>query len=233
MHAFPKDSLNNSIAGGPLNKNADHSTFLGQANDEAFRDYAQSAKDKRPGIFDPISRGEVVHGDESVGLGTSTFLEGTPATKTAIERHHKEHSQEIAETELRRGKSLAHRIRGINRGPREARSGVDATFGSKRSPESAGAIGESNPFFAEYSKGEDNLTVKPRDETSRQASPPRRRRGSGNPLERRATTDATPSEDSSKPSGLLGRMKSLKGGKRSRNADPPVSPPAATPGTAI
>jgi len=36
--------------------------------------------------FDPRLKTELVHGVESAGLGTSTFLEGTPAPKSAIEK---------------------------------------------------------------------------------------------------------------------------------------------------
>jgi len=248
MHAFPKDSLNNSIGGsGPLNKEPDHSTFMGQGQDEAFRDFSYGSKDKtgynhsaKNGavpIFDPVSRGDIIHGDESVGLGTSTFLEGTPAARTAIARHHKEQSQELAESDLKRKKSLAQRIRHINKGPRDngGRPGAsEAAYGNRRSPESAGAGVESNPFFSEFSRGDESITVKGRDDYFSQASPPiEPRRGSGGPLERRATTDATGSEEqpSSKPSGFIGRMKSLKGGRKQRNADP--TSPSGQPGTAI
>lgn len=239
MQAFPKDSLNNSLGGaGPLNQQPDHSTFMGNATDEAFRDYAISGKTKagsgfsgsiRPEttIFDPSSRGQQIHGDESYGLGTSTFLEGTPAARTAIARRQAEQAQEVMEGGIQRKKSLAHRIRNMNRGPRDiSASGrvtsPDAVYG-KSSPDTmragTSAPTEANPFFAEFGKGEDKLTVKPRDGTA--ASPqPVPRRGSGASLERRATTDATPSEETvAKPSGLLGRMKSLKGGRRPKNAD--------------
>lgn len=243
MEAFPKDSLNNSIGGsGPLRKDADHSTFLGQATEEAFRDYAYSNKDfvpkpAPPPIFDPVSRGEVIHGDESEGLGTSTFLEGTPAARAAIARHHKEQSQEFAQSDLRRKKSLAQRIRHINKGPRDynggSRTNPDMAFGRQRSPQSAGAGNETNPFFSEYSKGEESITVRSRDaDTYGQTSPPLEYgRGSGAPLERRSTTDAIGSEEPPKPSGILGRMKSLKGGRKPRNIDP-TNPPTH-PGTAI
>jgi len=36
--------------------------------------------------FDPRLKTELVHGVESAGLGTSTFLEGAPAPKSAIEK---------------------------------------------------------------------------------------------------------------------------------------------------
>jgi hypothetical protein len=254
MQAFPKDSLNNSLGGaGPLNSNPDHSTFLGHGTDEAFRDYSggskpktgfnyQSSSSAEPAIFDPIARGSVVHGDESYGLGTSTFLEGTPAARSAIARRQVEQQQEIADGGLQRKKSLAQRIRHINRGPRDMPSSRLANpdaIGSKRSPDAmplASSEGsEPNPFFAEFSKGEESISVKPRGGAKSPVSPPAiPRRLSGSALERRATTDATsPTEDApaAKPSGLLGRMKSLKGGRRPKNTDPSSQP--ATPGIAL
>jgi len=92
---------------------------------------------------------------------------------------------------------------------------------------------DNNPFFAEFSKGEETLSVKPRDGTLSPTSPPPPvpRRGSlGGPLERRATTDATMSEEAPpiKPTGILGRMKSLKGGRRPKNIDHGSVPGAAT-----
>lgn len=247
MQAFPKDSLNNSIGGsGPLNAQADHSTFMGNATDEAFRDYATSGKAKsgydhptasrtEATIFDPASRGQQIHGDESYGLGTSTFLEGTPAARTAIARRQAEQAQEASEVGIQRKKSLAQRIRHMNRGPRDINSSGRVTSPdgvyNRTSPDTmragTSAPTEANPFFAEFGKGEDKITVKGREKTSTTSSQSVPRRDSEAPLERRATTDATASTDepSTKPSGLLGRMKSLKGGRRAKNTE------ASNPGT--
>ncbi|KAH0601274.1 hypothetical protein MHUMG1_00146 [Metarhizium humberi] len=240
MQAFPKDSLNNSLGGaGPLNRNPDHATFLGHGTDEAFRDYSGSTKNKNgynypggssaePAIFDPIARGSLVHGDESYGLGTSTFLEGTPAARSAIVRRQAEQQQEIVDNGLQRKKSLAQRIRHINNKPRDFSSGrmtnPDAVS-TKRSPDGtafASSVGsEPNPFFAEFGKGEESISVRPRGGAKSPASPPAiPRRLSGSALERRATADAMmPGEDSppAKPTGIIGRMKSLKGGRRPKN----------------
>lgn len=240
MQAFPKDSLNNSLGGaGPLSQQADHSTFMGQGNEEAFRDYSQNTpKVKADGtVFDPVARGDVIHGDESVGLGTSTFLEGTPAARTAIQRDRQEQARDFVEGGLQRKKSLAQRIRRTNRGPRDYSGRTmspDAYDG--KDVASAGSA-EGNPFFADYDKGEEGFSVRAREGAMSPNSPPRRGSGSGGPLERRATADgALPSEEPAKPSGLLGRMKSFKGGRRpSRTAatdNGPTSPPTNT-GTAI
>ncbi|KAG5993545.1 hypothetical protein E4U54_003330 [Claviceps lovelessii] len=257
MQAFPKDSLNNSLGGaGPLNRNPDHAQFMGNGTDEAFRDFATGSKNKNgynypvgpsaaePAIFDPISRGDIVHGDESYGLGTSTFLEGTPAARTAIARRQAEQQQEVVEGGLQRKKSLASRIRHINKGQRDftpsgRMTNPEGASNSKRSPDampaSAGAGSETNPFFAEYSKGEEQVSVKRRDRTLSPGSPPPvPRRMSGSALERKATTDGVASLDDAAPaksSGLLGRMKSLKGGRRSKNSD--GGSLSAAPGTGL
>ncbi|KAM3426876.1 hypothetical protein MY4824_009765 [Beauveria thailandica] len=222
MQAFPKDSLNNSLGGsGPLNQQADHSTFMGQT-DEAFRDYAAGARAKNAAIFNPVSRGDVIHGDESHGLGTSTFLEGTPATRAAITRRQAEEAQEAAMlVGVQRKKSLAHRIRHMNKGPREYHGTGQYSPDSMPSRPADGSE-PNQSYFSEFGKGEDSITVKRRDVTLSPASPPPvPRRGSGAALERRATTDATsPAEEmSAKPSGLIGRMKSLKGVRKPRNVD--------------
>lgn len=221
MQAFPKDSLNNSIGGsGPLNPQADHSTFMGETA-EAFRDYAAGARAKNSTIFNPVARGDVIHGDESHGLGTSTFLEGTPAARAAIARHRAEEAQEAVTGGIQRKKSLAHRIRYMNKGPREYHSAGQYSPDAVPSRHADGS--EPNQgYFSEFGKGEDNITVQRRDGTLSPVSPPPvPRRGSGATLERRATTDATgPSEETpAKQSSLLGRMKSLKGGRKPRNVD--------------
>lgn len=244
MQAFPKDSLNNSLGGaGPLNKQADHSTFMGQGNEEAFREFSYRTGEtpdndtrgagSKPRIIDPVSRGDAIHGEESVGLGTSTFLEGTPAARTAIVRNREEQARDFAENGLQRKKSLAQRIRHINKGPRDYGSGRNGTPDSSNGIASAGQA-EGNPFFAEYGKGEEAFTVRPRDGAMSPNSPPRRDSGGGAVLERRATADgAMGTEDGGKPSGFLGRMKSLKGGRRQRRDDSGPASPPGNPGTAI
>ncbi|KAF7542459.1 hypothetical protein G7Z17_g11545 [Cylindrodendrum hubeiense] len=249
MQAFPKDSLNNSLGGaGPLNSSADHSAFMGNATGEAFRDYSKGGKGNPmypsarldPPIFDPIARGSIVHGEETEGLGTSTFLEGTPAARSAIARRQAEQAQENLEGGLQRKKSLAQRIRHIKQGPRDTagRSNNDGAY-SRISPEAMGSAAstgsDNNPFFAEFNKGEEGFSVRGRDDNRSPPNPgPKTRRPSaGLVLERRATTDATSALDEAvppKPTGLLGRMKSLKGGRRTR---PDVNNAPPQPGTAV
>jgi len=253
MQAFPEGSLNNTIGGaGPLNARPDHATFMGQQDDEAFKEWSRGGKDggadfppsrKEVPVFDPLSRGSVLHGDESLGLGTSTFLEGTPAARTAIQKREEERAAEVQSEGLQRKKSLAHRIRNMNRGGRDYQpsgrlTNPDAEYGSRRSPSHGGpasaSLSERNPFFSEYGsgKGEDEFTVRKTDTNGSKASPTSPRSGPG--LERRSTTDATGGEDAQpKASGILGRMKSLKG-RRQRPApaagDADLAP---APGTAV
>ncbi|KAF4457299.1 pal1 cell morphology protein [Fusarium austroafricanum] len=240
MQAFPKDSLNNSLGGaGPLNARADHSVLMGNATEEAFRDFSapSKARSKEPAIFDASGRDKIVHGDESVGLGTSTFLEGTPAARSAIQRHQAEQAQEITEGGLQRKKSLAQRIRHINKGPRDYNqsgrsNGEYSRITPDAYPTAASTGSDNNPFFAEFGKGDEGFSARPRDGSMASNSPGGRRPSAGAVLERRATTDAATTLDDApaKPSGLMGRMKSLKG-RKPRPEIPSNGP--GVPGTAV
>ena len=263
MQAYPKDSLNNVLGGaGPLNARPDHSTLMGHHDAEAFKDYSMGAKDKPQvvdGVFDPLARSDVLHGDQTMGLGTSTFLEGTPATRTAIQKRDEEKAQAIIADGLQRKKSLAHRIRNINRAPRDFQPSGRMTNpeGALRTPQSppelpgatststhAGSA-ERNPFFNEFDsgkKGEELISVRRTDTngSGRVGSPSSPK---ANPvLERRATNDGAVGGDEPKQAGgggLLARVKSLKGGRRTRPAPPPPSDAAIpqgsvpAPGTAV
>ena len=261
MQAFPKDSLSNILGGsGPLNKKADHSTLMGQHDDEAFREWSTGApkgaeaeviprKKGEVPTFDPLARGSVIFGEETLGLGASTFLEGTPAARTAIQKREEEQKQETLQDGLARKKSIAQRIRGINRGGRDYQNtgrltSPEGVYMSRRSPSEGGNMtsssmqppgSERNPFFAEYDPskkgGEENFSVRRTDTRDLPTSP----KGHGG-LERRATADAT-NEDQPK-GGILGRMKSLsKSGRRPRpppsSADMTPHPPHPAPGTAV
>ncbi|KAF7560886.1 hypothetical protein G7046_g3274 [Stylonectria norvegica] len=215
MQAFPKDSLNNSLGGsGPLNKEPDHSTFMGNGTDEAFREFSKGVKPDKPyfsssridgPIFDPHGRSEIVHGEETHGLGTSTFLEGTPVPKSVIARRQAEQAQDNFEGGLQRKKSLAQRIRHINKGPRGFDSsgrmtnpeGAYNRISPEGAPSAASNLSDNNPFFSEFSKGEENINVRRRDGA-------RPRQHLHGVLGRQCTRAKS-------------RMKSLKGGRRPRN----------------
>ncbi|KAI9794533.1 MAG: hypothetical protein M1816_004420 [Peltula sp. TS41687] len=210
MQAFAKDSANNVLGGsGPVNKDIDHAQYFGDRGAEAFSDYSKSGVESRgyeiygehsssrPTVdrtnsFNPVSRVDPVHGDESLGLGTSTFLEGAPASRTAIQRRQSESEGNTTKggDGLTRKKSLAQRIRGLNQnrqfgggssgtrnrspdrkyggGPRSSREYHSPTIAT---PTSAGGTAthanEGNPFFSDYDaaydqKGE-NIAVAERE----------------------------------------------------------------------
>ncbi|OJJ95404.1 hypothetical protein ASPACDRAFT_64320 [Aspergillus aculeatus ATCC 16872] len=158
MQAFPKDSANMALGGsGPNNLDIDHNLFHGRT-EEGFNDFAASARSEprraeNPPNFDPTARIEPVHGSESMGLGTSTFLEGAPVSQAELQRRGTTSEGSGGGMNgggLQRKKSLAQRLRGINRAP-SGRS-PEATYSP---PVPAGHIGtikanEKNPFFQDY-----------------------------------------------------------------------------------
>lgn len=294
MQAFAKDSANNVIGGsGPVNKNIDFAQFHGRGA-EGFTDYSTSAANgaaplgepinfepyagssapvragARPGVdrtssFNATARVDQIHGETTMGLGTSTFLEGAPAARTAIQRRESD-SENTSQLPIGLGRktSLAQKIRSIkssagDRGNRHpggrvrSPENMDYRPTSPPSPgreiQSAGGmpkIAESTPFFNEYDDAYDQKTkniqaqqqLQSRNRSdsfgngeeqistgavrSRAMSSPKR----GPPpaaLERRITNDGGVggignggAGESVGGGGFLNRVKSLKGGKRSR-----------------
>ena len=180
MQAFPKDSINNTLGGaGPVNSNLDLAQFHGRGV-EGFTDFSTSGKRNpavdtnsfepyagagapnrprphgdRPGIdrtssFNPGARVDPVHGDESLGLGTSTFLDGAPAPRNVIQRRESEGEQNNAGG-LGRKKSLVQKIRGMNR-ERPSRRPM-----SPSSPGKSGSMRNSTPTSP--LRGDDNPAV--------------------------------------------------------------------------
>jgi hypothetical protein len=146
---------------------------------------------------------EPVHGVESAGLGTSTFLEGAPAPKSAIERAVVE--EEDGGGSLTRKKSLVQKIKG-RRGTASA-SDRSASGGDRSPPPYTpgplmtpnGNVDPAyNPFFKE---GQFVERVENRDSG-------RERADSGG-------------SDKGGQGGLLGRVKSLKisGGRKGRRTE--------------
>ncbi|OAF63291.1 hypothetical protein VC83_00043 [Pseudogymnoascus destructans] len=241
MQAFPKDSLNNALVGGPpMNRRPNHAAFLGNNDEEAFKDFSTgggastnyesyggraNGLGAQPSVQSSTMKVEPVHGDESLGLGTSTFLEGAPASKAAIQRTAAETAgAESAAAKagggLARKKSLAQKIRGINNPRREFAPGParrGSSNDSRPSPSSPGQYGNAGR--------KESITFRePENKPTR--SPPGcspGREGPGARLERRVTTDSTGGEEAAKPGlGFLSRVKSLKGGPKRPKADKPV-----------
>lgn len=249
MSAFAKDSPNNSIGGaGPLNDRPDHKRFMGTADEEAFTDYSRSgryAKESKKSssaegtYFDPTSRGEILHGDDSLGLGTSTFLEGTPAARAIIQKREAQQAQEFLEGGLQRKKSLAQRIRGVGRAP-----GTRPSFGEggRRPtlpdlppiPDKGRYSDEAVSPNDEFGKEPESITVRKADPGRGKSptSPPSRPRGLSGGLERRVTADGT-EEAGKQGAGFLSRVKSLKGSSRRPRVQGDAPSPPAAPGTAV
>jgi hypothetical protein len=233
MQAFPEGSLNMQLGGsGPLKKNIDLEQYHGRGqeahgdfNEAAVvdddADYMRRPQPDRSNSFNPTQRSELIHGSETAGLGTSTFLEGAPASRAAIQRRESEfEAQAQAQQQgLSRKKSLAQRIRGTR----------SNTIGNRAmSPENGGPVtpletGKSesnvNPFFKDYDqeydkKGAQIAFAEEEQKKSRARAPSSPRRELPLPLSRTKTADSTgpgpgPAEEP-KPSGggFLSRVKS-------------------------
>jgi hypothetical protein len=258
MQAFPKDSLNNVLGGGgPLRKKADHATFLGNNDEEAFKDYStgganggqyegyggRAQNKSEAAVQSSTMKVEPIHGSETLGLGTSTFLEGAPASRAAIQKNREVEASGEQAGGLQRKKSLAQKIRGISNTKRDFGPGPPGRMGDgipRYSPTSTSPSmqtpgssrirpGEKNPFFQEFDatgeKKESITIVEPENKPSR-ARAPSIPGGSQVPerLERRATTDSTGEEQPKQTSGFLTRMKSLKAGPKRPKAEKPVYP---------
>ncbi|KAH8597921.1 Pal1 cell morphology protein-domain-containing protein [Bisporella sp. PMI_857] len=251
MQAFPKDSLNNVLGGGgPLNKKPDHATFLGNNDEEAFRDYSNGGAQQsgyelyngmrtkptgsEANVESATTRVEPIHGEETLGLGSSTFLDGAPASKKAMMAMQQRENELASPSDgggLGRKKSLAQKIRGINNsrreyGPRVTSPGVTSPS-SAISPQTpaytpGGTQIESSSYFNdEFTKGDDkkvgeNITFVEPPRPGRARAPSIPKGTLGGPLERRVTSDGSSGpEQTAKPgSGFLARVKSLKGGPR-------------------
>ena len=217
-----------------MNKNIDLDRFHGRGED-AFNDYSQSRAQvpaKHVASFNPTDRVEQIHTSESVGLGTSTFLEGAPASRKDLQRRESEtETSAFPGGGLTRKKSLAVRLRGLS----QNRTVTSPDGNYAMSPNSPGQVQsaggrsriaatskESNPFFSDYNDAYEKkgATIRYAEETKGSrtrapSSPPR------NGLTRSITADSVPTASNDMPEkssggGFLNRMKSLKGGRRAR-----------------
>ena len=236
MEAFPADSANQSLTGfGPMPEKGDHSRVYGNRDAEAYNDFSMSAGRrgssddvlKRPGnlrstSFDPVARVEPVHGDETLGLGSSTFLDGAPASKKAILQQIEESQQAEALGEkggLGRKKSLSHKIQSFSKS--KGRFNVDSRRGSddgpppdsRFSPTTPSAVPrkrpENNPFFSDY-----DATYDRRGESIGTDSGMGRDRAPSSPKR----TPAIPPLSSEGGGGLMKRVRSLSKSKKRSDA---------------
>lgn len=214
MQAFPKDSKNMAIGGaGPNNATLDLAMIHGHTA-ESYLDYNNGTSKKTAAAFDSSARIDPVHGAESMGLGTSTFLEGAPASRSAIQRRQSETENPPSQNGgLQRKKSLAQKIRGgINR----PSTGRMVSPDGQRSPSSADATtsnraNERDPFFQDYDDAYESKGTKIEENylstRVRASSSPKR-----SVALQRETTNGSTGGDELKPSGggFMNRMKSLR-----------------------
>lgn len=225
MQAFPKNSTNMALGGsGPNNSNIDLNLFHGRM-EEGYNDFSNSGAHRNNTetvSFDPRSLVDPIHGSESAGLGTSTFLDGAPASRSAMARRQSENDQGLAPAGgLQRKKSLAQRLRGKS-GTGRMMSPTEQTFPAgpsapMESSHSASARGnEPNPYFQEEYDDEYDKKAARIAETRleggggrlRSSSSPKQAAG----LERKSTNDRASDENKLNPGGggFLNRMKSLR-----------------------
>lgn len=252
MTAFAKDSANNALSGGAP-KSFDYDKFHGRG-EEGFAEFASSgqayttapqSRKPEPTLVNPTDRVEQIHGQASQGLGTSTFLEGAPVSRSAMQRRESEREDVPTQSQgnmggLGRKKSLAMRIRGLSqpRRPGEMGSGrvTSPDAYDPRSPESPSATlsaggplrarprkDEKNPFFQnDYDDAYDRKGVQIREVEANVGRPRAGSSPRGAGLTRSLTADSgAPYGDGAveeKPAsgGFLSRMRSIKGGKRAR-----------------
>lgn len=219
LHAFAVGSSNNSLTGPPPSK-PNHDHLFGHSED-GWAMFDQEPKIV-PQEIDPLTRVEPIHGVQTNGLGTSTFLEGTPASRNAIQQHEKEDAtRKIVKDDngLTRKKSLAQRFRGMSQGrsPRPDFSDGRPTYAPGTSFDSAlpaersGAVDGTPPpissrnALADVDAAEYNRVAGsfPADTGT---SPEQLRQGSARP-----PGEQIGSKDSG---GFLSRVKSLKGGRK-------------------
>lgn len=233
MQAFPEDSENMAMTGsGPLNMRPDHSQLFGNRDPEAFNDYTHVARPSgnRSVSFDPKKAADAIHGDESFGLGTSTFLDGAPAPRNAIQRALTDMDDRPTSSEggggfggggLQRKKSLAQKIRGLSQnknGDGSGRRRAPPPPGQRSppfdSPTSDGATpkggDDKNPFFNDYNDAYDRK--------GESISVVRRERAPSNPSKGLTSgIDRTGTDKSSSENGLLKRVRSLSKPKQRRS----------------
>jgi hypothetical protein len=227
MQAFPKGSTNMALGGsGPNNSNIDLNLFHGRT-EEGHNDFSTAARSAETGVsFDPTARVDPIHGPQSMGLGTSTFLDGAPASRSAMARRQSENEGSLAPGGgLARKKSLAQRLRGRTAGP-SAGPGRIASPSDNTSPappalhssHSASSRGnERNPYFQdqdyneEWDKKGSSIEASMGGGRMRSSSSPKQ----ATVLERKSTND----EFKLNPGGgggFLNRMKSLRKPKPER-----------------
>jgi hypothetical protein len=201
--AFPADGANNSLTADPSTKYATENKIFGRSNvdDPEFNGskglFVVRAQAKP---FDSGVNQTPVHGDTTMGLGSSTFLDGTPASQGAIAKSGEEVGQGAT---LGRKKSLVAKLRGGN-GPGPVIPAKPGRMGPPPVPSSSAGTVEtitrtsSHPVQSPSMK--ESLSF---EESVRSVSPNDR--------------DGAPAVNGGGGGGLLRRVKSLKVGSRRKS----------------
>lgn len=213
---------------GPINQKIDLNKVYGTAA-EGYNDFASTGsvhtRANEGANFDPTKRIEPVHGSESMGLGTSTFLEGAPASRAAMRREGENDTQIVQNGGgLQRKKSLAQRIRGVNNNRTQSGRVISPErLDNVRSASShAGSArgNDKNPFLQDYDDAWDKKGAKiqvaegtrdiPDVGRARSSSSPKQNTG----LDRKYTNERSYSGfeegKSNSGGGFISRMKSLR-----------------------
>jgi len=235
MQAFPEGSANNALTGfGPVSKKGDYSNYAGTGDNEAFSEFSTGRRgsapldEKRPSAiratsFDPVARIEPVHGDETLGLGTSTFLDGAPASRKAIEEQKELDRQNVILGDkqksgfgggIQRKKSLAQKIRSISGNRPGYQNGLPSPSEERSSPRyTPRKDSSSNPFFSDYDTAYDKksevISVVKRDDDQKG-----RDRAPSSPSRIRIKDDQPEKSEGGGGSSFIKRVRSLSKPKR-------------------
>ncbi|KAJ5181429.1 hypothetical protein N7449_011576 [Penicillium cf. viridicatum] len=206
MQAFPKGSTNMALGGaGPNNSNIDLNLFHGRM-EEGHNDFSTAGRrNAETGFMDPTARVDPIHGPQSMGLGTSTFLDGAPASRSAMARRESENESGLTPNGgLARKKSLAQRLRGRGAGPGRMASPTD---NFPRNP-----YFQEEEYEEEWDKKGSSIEARLDGGRVRSSSSPKQ-------MERKITNDRPYEESRLNPGaggGFLNRMKSLRKPKPER-----------------
>lgn len=100
--AFPKNSSNTILTRShTISNSSSQTSFLDPINRTGTIS----------GQFDSNVKNKIIHGHSSIGLGSTTFLEGTPASKEAIEEDIKKHIRRNRTLKDNRRKSIGDFLR--------------------------------------------------------------------------------------------------------------------------
>ncbi|QLL33151.1 hypothetical protein HG536_0E00610 [Torulaspora globosa] len=151
--AFPADGPNNSIGGASAKKSALNEVFGREEVDDDDELYKTRGANRtvramvdsngststldaiKPNAktvtqFDVKGKSQLVHGPTTAGLGSTTFLDGAPASNAAIREDIRNHSHQTRTSGVQRKKSLTQRLQvggTTNSGVRRSGSTIRST----------------------------------------------------------------------------------------------------------